>query len=58
MFKIDYDIENNIYTVSQAGVVIESFGSLFDALDYKAAMIWERDNAFNDYGSEYDIETY
>ena len=58
MFKIYFDIENNIYTVSQAGVVIESFGSLFDALDYKAAMIWERDNAFNDYGSESDIESY
>lgn len=58
MFKIDYDIENEIYTVSEAGVVIETFGSLYEALDYRAALIWERDQAFNDYGSEFDIEEY
>lgn len=58
MFKIDFDIENEIYTVSEAGVVIESFYSLYDALDYRASLIWERDMAFNDYGSEFDIEEY
>lgn len=58
MFKIDYDIENDIYTVSEAGVVIESFYTLYDALDYRASLIWERDQAFNDYGCEFDIEEY
>ena len=58
MFKIDYNIESEIYTVSEAGIVIESFATLYDALDYRAALIWERDNAFNDYGSEFDIEEY
>lgn len=58
MFKIDYDIENEIYTVSEAGVVIESFATLWDAMDYRASLIWERDVAFQDYGSEFDIEEY
>ena len=58
MFKIDFDIEKEIYTVSEAGVVIESFYSLYDALDYRASLIWERDHAFQDYGSEFDIEEY
>lgn len=58
MFKIDYDIENEIYTVSEAGVVIESFPTLWDAMDYRASLIWERDVAFQDYGSEFDIEEY
>lgn len=48
MFKIDFVIEDNVYTVSQNGVVIESFYTLWDALDYKACLLWERDNAFND----------
>lgn len=58
MFKIEYNPENEIYTVSEAGIVIESFATLWDALDYRAAMIWERDMAFQDYGCEYDIEEY
>jgi hypothetical protein len=58
MFKIDFDIENEIYTVSEAGIVIESFVTLWDAMDYRASLIWERDNAFNDYGCEFDIEEY
>jgi hypothetical protein len=58
MFKIDFDIENEIYTVSEAGIVIESFVTLWDAMDYRASLIWERDQAFNDYGCEYDIEEY
>ena len=54
MFKIDFDIENEIYTVSEAGIVIESFATLWDAMDYRASLIWERDNAFADIGSEWD----
>ena len=56
MFNIDFDGQN--YNVTQSGVIVESFSSLYDAMDYKAAMIWERDQAFNDYGCEYDIEEY
>ena len=58
MFKIEFDIENEVYNVTESGVIVESFSSLYDALDYRAVMIWERDNAFNDYGCEYDIEEY
>jgi hypothetical protein len=56
MFNIDFDGQN--YNVTESGVIVESFSSLYDAMDYKAAMIWERDQAFNDYGSEYDIAEY
>ena len=58
MFKIDFYIKTEMYTVSEAGIVIETFGSLYEALDYRACLIWERDHAFQDYGSEYDIEVY
>jgi hypothetical protein len=56
MFKVEFDGQN--YNVTESGVIVESFSSLYDALDYRAAMIWERDQAFNDYGSEFDIEEY
>jgi hypothetical protein len=46
MFKIEFN--GKMYVVSQNGVEIESFDSLFDALDYRACLLWERDNAFND----------
>lgn len=58
MLKINYDIEKNEYTVSESGIVIEAFDNLFDALDYRAMLIFERDHAFNDYGSEFDLEEY
>jgi hypothetical protein len=58
VFKIEFDIENEVYNVTESGVIVESFSSLYDAMDYKAAMIWERDQAFNDYGCEFDIEEY
>jgi hypothetical protein len=57
MFKVEYDIENEVYNVTESGVIVESFATLWDAMDYRASMIWERDMAFNDYGSEWDIET-
>jgi hypothetical protein len=56
MFKVEFDGQN--YNVTESGVIVESFSSLYDSLDYRAVMIWERDNAFNDYGSEFDIEVY
>jgi hypothetical protein len=58
MFKIEFDIENEVYNVMESGVIVESFATLWDAMDYRASMIWERDNAFNDYGCEFDIEEY
>ena len=58
MFKIEFDIENEVYNVTESGVIVESFATLWDAMDYRASMIWERDMAFNDYGCEYDIEEY
>lgn len=58
MIKINYDNEKKDYTVSECGIVIESFATLFEALDYRAALIFERDHAFNDYGSEFDLEEY
>jgi hypothetical protein len=58
MFKIEYDIENEVYNVTESGVIVESFATLWDAMDYRASMIWERDMAFNDYGCEFDIEEY
>ncbi len=42
----------------ESGVIVESFATLWDAMDYRASMIWERDTAFNDYGCEFDIEEY
>ena len=56
--KIDFDTINRVYNVTQSGIIIESFDNLNDALDYKAMMIWERDQAFNDYGCEFDLEEY
>ena len=58
MFKIEFDIENEVYNVTESGVIVESFATLWDAMDYRASMIWERDMAFNDYGCEFDIEEY
>ena len=58
MFKVEYDIENEVYNVTESGVIVESFATLWDAMDYRASMIWERDMAFNDYGCEFDIEEY
>jgi hypothetical protein len=55
-YKIDFDTVNNVYNVTESGIIIESFDNLYDALDYRAAMIWERDIAFQDYGTEWDIE--
>lgn len=52
MFKIEFDGE--FYDVYQAGVHIETFWSLSEAQDYVACLIWERDNAFADIGSEWD----
>lgn len=48
MFKIEYNEENAVYNVIFNGEILDSFESLFDALDYRACMIWERDNAFAD----------
>jgi len=56
-FKIEFDIENQLYNVTESGVIVESFETLWDAMDYRASMIWERDMAFQDYGTEWDIET-
>jgi hypothetical protein len=56
MFKVEFDGQN--YNVTESGVIVESFSSLYDAMDYRAVMIWERDNAFNDYDCEFDIEEY
>lgn len=58
MYKIEYSIEKALYNVVFDGEILESFITLWEALDYKACMLWERDNAFNDYGCEYDIEEY
>ncbi len=54
--KIDFDTINNVYNVTESGIIIESFDNLDNALDYRAAMIWERDMAFQDYGTEWDID--
>jgi hypothetical protein len=56
MFDIVYN--DGIYDVIFSGNVLVSFHALADAQDYIACMKWERDNAFNDYGSEFDIEVY
>jgi len=52
-----FDIVSNdgVYDVIFSGNVVESFYALADAQDYIACMKWERDNAFNDYGSEWDV---
>jgi hypothetical protein len=55
MLKIDYDGE--IYNVTDSGVIVESFYTLWDALDYRYSLIMERNNIIdNDYGSESDVE--
>jgi hypothetical protein len=53
-YKIEYDGE--FYNVYYGDNHLETFWSLSEALDYRAIMIWERDNAFQDYGTEWDIE--
>ena len=53
-YKIEYDGE--FYNVYYGDNHLETFWSLSEALDYRAIMIWERDNAFQDYGTELDIE--
>jgi len=59
MFDIVYnDGAERVYDVIFSGNVVDSFYALEDAQDYIACMKWERDNAFNDYGSEFDIEVY
>jgi hypothetical protein len=55
MLKIDYDGE--MYNVTDSGVIVESFYTLWDALDYRYSLIMERNNIIdNDYGSESDVE--
>ena len=53
-YRIDYDGE--FYNVFYGDEHLDTFLSLADAQDYRAVLIWERDNAFNEYGTEWDIE--
>jgi hypothetical protein len=55
-----FDIVSNdgVFDVIFSGNVVESFYTVTDAQDYIACMKWERDNAFSEYGSEFDIEVY
>jgi hypothetical protein len=56
MFDIVYN--DGIYDVIFSGNVLVSFHTLEDAQDHIAYLKWERDNAFSEYGSEFDIEVY
>ena len=59
MFDIVYnDGAERVYDVIFSGNVLVSFHTLEDAQDHIAYLKWERDNAFSEYGSEFDIEVY
>lgn len=46
------------FSVVAGDEVLGTFDTPMEALDYKAMLVWERDQAFNEYGSEFDIEVY
>jgi hypothetical protein len=60
MFDIVYNdgVFDVIFSGAPAGQVVVSLHTLEDAQDHIAYLKWERDNAFSEYGSEFDIEVY
>jgi len=45
---------DGLYNVEYNGTIVETFYSRTDAEDYIASLIWERDQAFQDVGCEFD----
>ena len=51
----DIVLNDGVYDVLVSGSVVDSFYTLTDAQDYISCLKWERDHAFDDYGSEWDV---
>ena len=52
----DIVLNDGVYDVIVSGNVVDSFYTLTDAQDYISCLKWERDNAFSEYGSEFDFD--
>ena len=52
----DIVLNDGLYDVIVSGSLVESFYTLADAQDYISCLKWERDHAFDDYGSEFDFD--
>jgi hypothetical protein len=53
-YKIVHLEATRQYQVTFGTEVLETFGDLFEALDYRFILLTERDQAFADLGTEWD----